>query len=48
MFVSRLSLGFDVQIDEEHKTVIIHGLGCKIPNRNAEINVRSAGTAARF
>ncbi len=43
-----LSLGFDVQIDEEQKSVTIHGLGGKIPNRNAEINVRSAGTAARF
>lgn len=42
------SLGFEVKIDEETKSVTIHGLGGQIPNRDAEINVRSAGTAARF
>ncbi|MCI5726718.1 MAG: 3-phosphoshikimate 1-carboxyvinyltransferase [Clostridium sp.] len=41
-------LGFDVNIQEDIKTVDIKGLGGKIPNRNAKINVRSAGTAARF
>lgn len=41
-------LGFDVVIEEEKKTVTIAGLGGQIPNRNATINVRSAGTAARF
>lgn len=41
-------LGFDVVIGEEKKTVTIAGLGGQIPNRNATINVRSAGTAARF
>lgn len=43
-----VELGFDVNIQEEIKTVIIKGLGGEIPNRNAKINVRSAGTAARF
>lgn len=45
---SLIVLGFDVIIDEEQKKVTIHGLAGDIPNRNAEINVRSAGTAARF
>lgn len=41
-------LGFDVVIDESEKKVSITGLGGEIPNRTATINVRSAGTAARF
>lgn len=41
-------LGFDVRIDENERKVEISGLGGVIPNRNATINVRSAGTAARF
>ena len=48
-FLSCLTeLGFDVAINEEIKEVTIHGLGGRSPNRNAHINVRSAGTAARF
>ncbi|MGF7143009.1 3-phosphoshikimate 1-carboxyvinyltransferase [Anaerotaenia torta] len=48
-FLSCLTeLGFNVRIEEEIKTVTIQGLGGVIPNRTAEINVRSAGTAARF
>lgn len=43
-----IELGFDVKIEENIKVVTIQGLGGRIPNRNAEINVRSAGTAARF
>lgn len=42
------SLGFAVNIEEEQRRVTIHGTGGKIPNPNAAINVRSAGTAARF
>lgn len=41
-------LGFDVETDEETKEVVIGGLGGKIPNTRASVNVRSAGTAARF
>ena len=41
-------LGFTVDVDEKNKIVDIVGCGGQIPNRNAEINVRSAGTAARF
>lgn len=41
-------LGFDVVIEEDKKVVTIKGMGGEIPNRNATINVRSAGTAARF
>ncbi len=48
-FLSCLTeLGFDVEIEEEKAQVQIQGLGGDIPNRNASINVRSAGTAARF
>lgn len=42
------SLGFQVQIDEEHKIVTIKGENGSVPNPCATINVRSAGTAARF
>lgn len=41
-------LGFAVEIREEEKEVTIQGTGGKIPNKKASINVRSAGTAARF
>ena len=34
--------------DEEREEVIIKGEGGTIPNTDAEINIRSAGTAARF
>lgn len=43
-----LRLGFELNIDEENKTVDIQGSGGNIPKKNAEINVGSAGTAARF
>lgn len=42
------SLGFDLQIDEERKQVVLTGCGGKIPKQEAEIYVGSAGTAARF
>jgi 3-phosphoshikimate 1-carboxyvinyltransferase len=41
-------LGFDISVNEEEKTVDVVGTGGKIKNNNATINVRSAGTAARF
>ncbi len=41
-------LGFEVKADEETKDVIIQGMGGKIPYSHASIDVRSAGTAARF
>lgn len=43
-----VELGFEIVIQEEIKMVSIHGLGGDILNKNAKINVRSAGTAARF
>lgn len=43
-----LKLGFNLDIDEEAKTVTIEGTSGDIPNKCASINVRSAGTAARF
>lgn len=42
------SLGFNLQIDEEKKQVILEGCGGEIPKQEAEIYVGSAGTAARF
>jgi len=45
---SLISLGFQVEIDEEHKQVTVYGEGGNIPKKNATIHVGSAGTAARF
>ncbi|MBQ9081068.1 MAG: 3-phosphoshikimate 1-carboxyvinyltransferase [Clostridia bacterium] len=42
------SLGFSLSVDEAKKEVTIQGTGGVIPNKKAQINVRSAGTAARF
>ena len=42
------NLGFQVEIKEEEKEAVIQGMGGKIPNPKASVNVRSAGTAARF
>lgn len=41
-------LGFEVEADEKTKDVVIQGTGGRIPHTNASIDVRSAGTAARF
>lgn len=41
-------LGFQLDIDESKKQVTIKGENGRIPNNNVTINVRSAGTAARF
>lgn len=43
-----LQLGFQLEIEEERHKVTIQGTGGRIPNPEAAINVRSAGTAARF
>lgn len=43
-----IQLGFQVEIEEEKQKVTIQGTGGRIPNPEASINVRSAGTAARF
>ncbi len=45
---SLVSLGFQVEIDETAKQVTVYGEGGNIPNKDATINVGSAGTAARF
>lgn len=48
-FISSLqSLGFKVVTDETAHTVTVDGLGGKIPKESGEVNVGSAGTAARF
>lgn len=41
-------LGFEVDWEEEKRDVVIKGTGGRIPNKQAAIDVRSAGTAARF
>ncbi len=43
-----IQLGFQVEIEEEKQKVTIQGTGGRIPNPEASIHVRSAGTAARF
>ena len=43
-----LRLGFEVNIDEAVCEVVIKGENGNVPNKKAEINVESAGTAARF
>lgn len=45
---SLISLGFEVEINESDMVVTITGLGGRIPKKEADINVGSAGTAARF
>ncbi|MBQ8281919.1 MAG: 3-phosphoshikimate 1-carboxyvinyltransferase [Lachnospiraceae bacterium] len=42
------TLGFETIANEETGDVSITGMGGKVPNKNAEIYVGSAGTAARF
>ena len=46
------TLGFDIQVSESMKTVIVHGLGGVIPDAASDgervIQVGSAGTCARF
>lgn len=41
-------LGFQLKIDEKKKQVTVKGENGRIPENNATIHVRSAGTAARF
>ena len=48
-FLSSLqSLGFELKISEEEKKVQLTGCNGRIPKKEAEIYVGSAGTAARF
>ncbi len=48
-FLSALQmLGFCVEINEAKRSVRVKGCGGMIPKKEAEINVGSAGTAARF
>ncbi|MCR5429636.1 MAG: 3-phosphoshikimate 1-carboxyvinyltransferase [Eubacterium sp.] len=43
-----IELGFEITIDDERCVVTVRGEGGNIPNSNAKINVKSAGTVARF
>ena len=48
-FISALqSLGFETKVDEKGKKVTVKGENGRIPKKEAEIYVGSAGTAARF
>lgn len=48
-FLSSLkSLGFNVDVDENNKSVTLWGMKGEIPEKNGTIYVGSAGTAARF
>ncbi len=48
-FLSSLqALGFEIEINEKEKKASVTGLNGKIPAKIGEINVGSAGTAARF
>lgn len=43
-----IDLGFEVDINEAERKVVVKGLGGAIPKKHAEVYVGSAGTAARF
>ena len=48
-FISSLqSLGFDAQVNEKERSVTVTGCAGRIPKKDAQIYVGSAGTAARF
>ena len=48
-FVQALNqLGFDLALDEDTKTMTVHGRGGHIPVRKADLFIGNAGTAARF
>jgi len=42
------TLGFDVQMDEAARTMIVAGQGGLIPSKKADLFIGNAGTAARF
>ncbi len=42
------SLGIEIETDEAKEEIVVRGCGGKLPVREADINVGSAGTAARF
>lgn len=49
VFIKALqTLGFSLDVDEEHAVVEVEGTGGRIPEREAAVYVGSAGTAARF
>ncbi len=43
-----IELGFEITLDDENCIVTVKGEGGNIPNKDATINVKSAGTVARF
>lgn len=42
------TLGFDLRLDENAKTMTVNGLGGRIPAERADLFIGNAGTAARF
>ena len=48
MIVCLNTLGIKIDVNEEDELITVHGCGGMLPVKNANINVGSAGTAARF
>lgn len=48
MIVCLNTLGIKIDVNEEDELITVHGCGGRLPVKNANINVGSAGTAARF
>lgn len=48
MIDALIALGFEVETNQEKKTISVVGLGGKIPNKTAKLYVGNSGTSARF
>ena len=48
MIVCLNTLGIKIDVNEEDELITVHGCGGRLPIKNANINVGSAGTVARF
>ena len=48
MIVCLNTLGIKIDVNEEDELITVHGCGGRLPVKNANINVGSAGTVARF
>lgn len=48
MINALINLGFKINTNEIEKTITVHGLGGKIPNKSCKIFVGNAGTVFRF
>lgn len=48
MLQALAQLGFDLDVNEEDQTVVVNGLGGKVPSDSASLMLGNAGTAYRF